>query len=81
MKELKGVVLGLAVLAITSRAEDQVDDVKVDPNGYVMFCPCMGEFSKKSNLECLVYSRVYHKIRNACIVHTYSSGVVCRSVR
>ena len=55
MKELKGVVLGLAVLAITSRAEDQVDDVKVDPNGYVMFCPCMGGFYKKFNSECLAY--------------------------
>ena len=26
----------------TVYADDRLDDIEVDPNGYMMFCPCMG---------------------------------------
>ena len=36
----------------TVYADDSLDDVEVDPNGYMMFCPCMG----KAILLCTFYS-------------------------
>ena len=26
----------------TVYADDSLEDIEVDPNGYMMFCPCMG---------------------------------------
>ena len=27
----------------TVYADDSLEDIEVDPNGYMMFCPCMGK--------------------------------------
>ena len=27
----------------TVYADDNLEDIEVDPNGYMMFCPCMGK--------------------------------------
>lgn len=27
----------------TVNADDSLEDIEVDPNGYMMFCPCMGK--------------------------------------
>ena len=31
-----------ANLPVIIIASDNLDDIEIDPNGYVMFCPCMG---------------------------------------
>ena len=36
----------------TVYADDGLDDIEVDPNGYMMFCPCMG----KAILLCIFHS-------------------------
>ena len=36
----------------TVYADDGLDDIEVDPNGYMMFCPCMG----KAILFCIFHS-------------------------
>ena len=41
----------------TVYADDSLEDIEVDPNGYMMFCPCMG----KAILFCIFHSNCNYR--------------------
>ena len=46
MERFKAVVAFICLIHAgnaTDLTKDNLEDIEVDPNGYMMFCPCMGK--------------------------------------